>query len=344
MMKPLALDAILASLQRGQYAPCYFLQGEGSFAIDELVQHICRSVLPPAAWKLNLSVYYGKDVTLRLLLGHVRCLPILGARRVILVKEAQAMADLHHADGEQQLVHYLQHPNPQGVLVFIYRKRLVRASLRKAFSQPPHVLFTASKVHERALPAWIRRRASQAGCAIDAQALLLLQYLIGPDLHRLAKALDQLALRVTEGGEITEALVVQHVDLQRHFTTFELQRAIGARDVDKALRLALHFSRNVQQYPVIPLVGLLTHFFCKLLQLHCLSPATDQQQAEVLGVPRYFIGDYQRAMRQHTRDAVVRHLHVLHRADLQLKGIYTPTLKEGVVLKALVAQLLAGAL
>jgi DNA polymerase-3 subunit delta len=85
---------ILATLQKQQHAPVYFLQGEESYYIDLIADYIEEHALPEADRSFNQVVLYGKDVNMATILTHARRYPMMAEKQVVIVKEAQDIQDL----------------------------------------------------------------------------------------------------------------------------------------------------------------------------------------------------------------------------------------------------------
>lgn len=337
---------ILEAMKKGQYAAVYFLEGPETHAIDTLIQYIEKNALAPANKALNSRTYYGREEKLQDVLSRARCVPMLGSRQVVLVKEAQEMTDLQSSAGQEKLLQYLNQANPKTILAFAYKhKTLRKQTLLQAFAKnAQQVLLTTKKIYDSQVPQWVERYVAEKGYRIAPKAILMLQGLLGTDLVLIANSLQKIMLNIPKSTCIEEEHIAQHIGMQRILSPFELQHALGVKDKPKAFEILYYFRQNSKQYPIIPLIALLTNFFLKLLQLHTLPSMPAKQLAETLQVHPYFIKEYQKAALQHSPGAITHHLQALHQADLQLKGINAPAPQEQEIIKALVARLLLNAI
>jgi len=101
-------EQVIKSLQKRDYATIYFLQGEEPYYIDLLTNKLEKDVLHENERDFNLTICYGKDCTMSQVLTNARRFPIMAEKQLVLVKEAQAMADLNKIDGRNLLTHYLK--------------------------------------------------------------------------------------------------------------------------------------------------------------------------------------------------------------------------------------------
>ena len=335
-----SFQKIMEHLKKGSYANVYFLQGEEVYYIDAIVASIEKYGLALDQTKLNFRTYYGKEHGLQEVLGRARCVPMFCTRQVIIVKEAQEMRELATVRGQNMLMSYMKRSNSTTLLLFAYKYKAVKSkTFLEAFKTPCHVLLTTPRVYDSHIPAFVQKYVRHKGYKIAPQAVVSLQGLLGNHLQLLVNELEKVMVHVAQGEEITNDLVVQYVGFYRAFNPFELQQSIADKDVDKAFRVVNYLNGNLKKFPIIPIVGLLTTFFLKILKLHYLSSMHARKKATTLQVHPFFIRDYERAVKQQSIEALISHLKALHNADRQLKGIVGYA-KPDEVLKELVARLL----
>ena len=129
-------DAILKQLQQRQFQPVYFLQGEEPYYIDVVADLIEKTALAEHERSFNQVVVYGKDVDVTAILGQAKRFPMMAERSVVIVKEAQTVADLEQERSWPFLEAYLKNPLASTVLVFCYKHKTLdsRKKLGKLLS------------------------------------------------------------------------------------------------------------------------------------------------------------------------------------------------------------------
>ena len=335
-------DALLKQLHQGQFQPVYFLQGEEPYYIDAVADLIEKTALPVPDRSFNQVVLYGKDVDAGAILGQAKQYPMMAERRVVLVKEAQTVADLESEKAWPFLEAYLKHPLASTVLVLCYKHKTLdsRKKLGKLLAgkdAPGTVLMTSKKLYDSAVLPWLTAHVRGRGLQISGQATALLAECIGADLARLANEVDKLALNLKPGQAIDETLVQQLVGISKDYNIFELQKALVQRDVLKANRILTHFAANPKANPLIPNLTLLFNFFTRLLVLHQAGPNPGDGVYKSLGIMNSFAQkDYQQALRAYPAGRVVDLIHLIRRADAQSKGIGSGSMDEGEILRELV--------
>ena len=164
---------------------------------------------------------------------------MMAKRRLVVGK---AIDDVKAADLEP-LVAYVEDPNPSTCLLLIADKVDVRL---KAFSalRKRGYLHVFAPLRDNALAGWLRTEAKSRGIDIKPDAANALAMLAGPDLGRLAQALEQLAIYVGRERAVTVDDVEDLVAETREHAIFELTKAIGMGDVPRALALCANMLRN----------------------------------------------------------------------------------------------------
>ncbi len=340
-MPILAPQQVLNLLQQHQYAPLYFLQGEEPYYIDLITTHLEQHVLSEAEKTFNLTVLYGRDHTMGDVMRQAQQYPIMGERQVVIVKEAQDLADINRESGQTALINYITRPNPTTLLVFAHKHKTLAANTKLSKILAEHaILVNAKTLYENQIPTWVRGYVTEQKVVITDEAILLLQELVGSDLGRLGKEIDKVILNLHPGDTITDEDIQEYVGMSKQFNAFELQNAIATQDVFKANQLVFQLAGHTRSQIAIPVVSLLFTFFSKILLLHQATDKSSQALAQVLQVNSYFVPQYVAAAKLYSVSQVIQNINHLQTADMQLKGVGYPFVGEGEILQELVYKLL----
>ena len=128
--------------------------------------------------------------------------------------------------------------------------------------------------------------------------------------------------------------------ISKDYNAFELQRALGVRDIIKANQIVNYFSANTKTNPIIPVIALLFNFFSKLLIIHNAVDKDRRKLAQLTGVNPYFINEYIHASHNYPLGKVIQNIHYIREADLRSKGVGVGSIRDGEILKELVYKLL----
>jgi DNA polymerase III subunit delta len=306
---------IINDIKKGTLAPIYFLMGEEPYYIDGISNYIEKTVLTEEEKGFNQMVLYGRDVTIDEIVSNAKRYPMMAEKQVVIVKEAQ---DLSRTI--ENLVPYAESPQPTTVLVFCYKyKKLdARKKLSKVLKKNG-VIFESKKMYDDKVPNWIMQFLSGKGYSITPKAAQMLTEFLGNDLSKIHNELEKLQLVIKPEQQITPQLVEQNIGISKDFNNFELQNAIGAKDIKKAFAIVQYFAQNPKNHPLIMTVALLYSFFSKLLKYHAIT--NKAEAPKMLGVNPYFIKDYQTAARNYSMKEVSGIIASIRNIDLKSKGV-----------------------
>ena len=324
---------IVNSIKQGDIKSVYFLMGEEAYYIDAISDFIEASVLTEEEKGFNQMVLYGRDVSIEDIVSHAKRYPMMAEKQVIIVKEAQ---DLSRTI--ENLVGYVENPQPTTVLVFCYKYKSLdkRKKLSKTIAKHG-VIFESTKLYENQVPDWIRRVLAGRGYTITPKAAQMLVEFLGNDLGKVNNELEKLQLIIKPGEQITPQLIEENIGISKDFNNFELQNAIGEKDIKKAFAIVQYFAHNPKNHPLVMTIALLYSFFSKLLKYHALTNKGDA--VRVLGVSPYFIKDYQLAARNYPMKKVSAIISSIRDIDMKSKGVGAANVSQGDLLKELLVKI-----
>jgi|TARA_B110000211_G_scaffold5391_1_gene5905 DNA polymerase-3 subunit delta len=326
-------NQIVKDIKKGDIKSVYFLMGEEAYYIDAISNFIESTILSEEEKGFNQMVLYGRDVSIDDIVSHAKRYPMMAERQVIIVKEAQDLS--RTIEG---LVAYVENPQPTTVLVFCYKYKTLdkRKKLSKTIAKNA-VLFESKKLYENQVPDWIRRVLSGRGHTITPKAAQMLVEFLGNDLAKINNELQKLQLIMQPGEQITPQLIEENIGISKDFNNFELQKAIGEKNVKRAFAIMQYFHQNPKKNPLVMTVALLYGFFAKLLKYHSLSNKGDA--AKVLKVSPYFVKDYQVAARNYPMKKVSAIISSIRDIDMKSKGVGASNLSQADLLKELLIKI-----
>ena len=308
-------DQILSEIHKKNFAPVYFLTGEEPYFIDMISDTIENGALDEADRAFNQIVVYGRDVDVETIANHARSFPMMGERMVLIVKEAQDVKDLENFEA------YLDTSPDTTLLVFVYKYK--KFDKRKALAKKidkKGVWFESKKLYDSNIPGWIQNYLKADGYSITPKATQMLADFLGTDLHKIANELKKLTIALPKNKSIDDADVERNIGISKDFNVFELQNAIGSRDVLKANRIVNYFGDNGKDNPLLVTAITLYGYFAKLIKVHCTQDKSQGNLASVLGVNPFFVKDYLTAARNYPPQVCIRNISILREFDLKSKG------------------------
>ncbi len=329
---------ILKDLKKGQYHPLYFLHGEESYFIDILSDFIENQVLNESEKAFNQTIFYGKDVNHLAIVDTARRFPMMAPYQVVILKEAQDMKSL------KELKTYIEKPSEKTILVICHKHK--KFNLNSAFGKllkKNALVFESKKLYDNQVPDWIQQYLSNKSLKIDPQASVLLGEYLGTNLSKVANELDKLAINLPKGTQITKQHIEENIGISKDYNVFELQKALGQKNVLKVNRIANYFASNPRKNPLPMVTASLYNYFSKMYMLKALKNAPEQEVMKALNLrSAFFLKEYRMAVRNYHLIEIEKTLDLLKEFDLKSKGVgYVSTgKKEGQLLKELVWKIL----
>jgi len=309
-------ENIISDLRNKIYHPVYFLTGDEPYYIDQITDYIAANLLSEAEKAFNQTIIYGKDAGAGAVMNYAKRFPMMANHQVVIVKEAQDLSQF------EDLIHYIEHPLKSTILVLNYkykspdkRKKVFKALQEKA------VYFESKKLYDDKIPAWINSYVSSRKYSIQPKAAALVSEFLGSDLSKIVNELDKLIISLGEDEKnITPSHVERIIGISKEFNHFELQKALGRKDILTANRIINYFGQNQKSNHISQTISSLYFFFSKLLIYYYTEDKSKQNIAAVLKINPFFVADYMEAARNYPAKKLVEIISLLREYDLKSKG------------------------
>ena len=339
-------EQIEGDIAARRFAPVYLLMGEESHFIDRIADRIASSVLSEAERAFNQIVVYGKDSEAGQVINLCRQMPMMGSYQVVILREAQQLRGL------EKLSLYTQKPSPTTILVVCHKER--NADKRSAFYKgcAAHgAVLESVRPRDYEIGPWLQQTVRERGFAIDPKALSMIVDHLGPDLGRIARELDKLAVSLPEGTRrITDTDIETYVGISKEYNNFELCKAVLARDAARALRIADHFARNPKENPLLVTVATLFSQFRQLFTMNYLRWQSRRQgtplpsDGELMKLLRvnnpYAVAEIKQSAAAWDNRRVFAILGLLREYDAKSKGLNAGGMSDGELLRELLLKIL----
>ena len=329
-------EGIISDLKNRIFKPVYFLAGEESYYIDLITEYIQEKVLPESEKAFNQIILYGDDTNIASIIDTARRFPMMSSHQVLIVKEAQSIKKL------DDLIIYLEKPLLSTILVFNYKYKTLDKRTRLFKTLESHgIYFESGRIRDYLIPAWIERYLMLKGIKTDPSASAMLTEFLGTDLHKIVNELDKLIITLPDGKPfITTALIEKNIGISKDYNNFELQKAIGEKNILKANMIVHYFANNPKDNPITLSIASLFGFFSKLLTFHYLTDKSKNNVAAVLKVNPFFVKEYENSATKYNVSKTMEIISLLRIYDLKSKGFGDPGTNPGDLLKELTYRVL----
>ncbi|MFY7963449.1 MAG: DNA polymerase III subunit delta [Chitinophagaceae bacterium] len=334
----MSAEKILTDLKKKNFKPIYWLEGEEPFFIDEIINYAEHNILSESEASFNLSVFYGKDADWAAIVNACRRYPMFSERQVVLLKEAQHMRDTDL----EKLEAYIENPLASTIFFVSYKDKKLDA--RKKFTKTVKAkceLLSTKKMYDSQLPEWVNGMVIQHGLTINHKAVAMLVDNIGNDLSRIKNEVEKLSVNLGNRKTITEDDIENFIGVSKEYNVFELQNAIAAKNIAKAIKIIQYFEKNPKAVPIQLVLPALYGFFSKTYTVFSVNSNDDRTVAAALGINPFVIKDYMAAAKNYQFNGIEKALLLLHQYNLRSVGIKDSNTPDAELLKELLMKIVA---
>ena len=336
------------------YHPVYLLQGDEAFYIDKISDLLEDTVLNDMEKEFNQSIVYGRDLEAPEMVSIVKRYPMMSNYQVVLIKEAQdfkALMGKKSEDGDIEkedepseknpLINYLNNPLKSTVLILCVKYKTLdkRGKIYKAIEKNG-IVYESKKIYENKVPEWIEKYLAEKNFKIAPVAAKLMADHLGTDLSKVVNECDKLLINQKPGTTIDVSIIETNIGISKDFNIFELQSALGQRNIIKATRIVNYFRANPKSNPFVLTIFNFYSYFSKIIMYHSLADKSKNNVVAALKVNPFFIGDYETAAKNYPLPKVIQIISTPREYDLKSKGVNNNQTPEGDLLRELVYKIL----
>jgi DNA polymerase III subunit delta len=310
-------DDFIEATKGKKYAPIYLFIGEEDFFSEECVDLVIQDLLTADTKAFNLDVVYGSKADASQVIAHATSFPMMSDRRVVVIKEFDKLLS---DDSVKELVSaYVARPLESTCLVLLAEKPDFRT---KPFSdlKKKGAVFSFNPLYDSQVPSWIAARCKNMGKEVDVEACRLMQAYIGNSLRAIQNELDKVFMYLGERTRVTPEDIADVVGVSRGFTIFDLQNAIGKKNIGEAIRIVKRMIETGEK-PQLTIM-MLTRYFNLIWKVQDMLKhgATEPGVISATKISPYYFKDYSEAARRYSSSQIENSFGVLLEADLQLKS------------------------
>lgn len=273
-------DALVKLIASNTFFPIYLFFGAEKKLINDALALLKKNALNPDSGNFNYEHVVDGEFTWDELLDKAETLPLMSARRIIVVEGAaflQAPKKSNRGNtgnketsrkGEAELLRYLENPCPTTCLVIISHSKI--DTRKKVFKEIVRqgVVVRLDPLSGRALNNWIRDEFQKRGKTIEPAVLTHLQSTVKNDLFLLINEIEKTSLYVGNNVVVDEKTAQKVVANTIQAGVFRLTDAVGMKKTAESLRE----TRNMLEQGEHPLfiVYMLARQFRLILQAKVL--------------------------------------------------------------------------
>ncbi len=338
------LESVTPLIKSRTFPPILLMFGEEDFLLEEAYTTLVAAAVEQNGMEqFNVDNFDGGDITPEALVEVASAFPMMAERRVVAVRHFEKMNVGRGKDAEKKspLAAYFRNPSPSTVLILVAEaddlnglksalsnpKQQEKAKKKLAAVKFPYNLLLQhgewiefAKLRESALPSWAANRFKALGREIAPDACELLVAQAGESLRDLHNEIQKIITFAPNKDRLTREDIAEVIGVSKNYNIFELQRAIGERQLSKALEITQRMLVVSRQELMI--ITMLTRYFMILWKLTEITQQTQSpfEMGKAVGVDQYFITEYLAALRKYSRTAIERAFYALCDADIAIKS------------------------
>ena len=344
------IESVEKLIKSGKFPPVILLFGEEELLIEEAYNKLISSLCKTPESRYDFEIFDGDGSDIMRIIDSCSSFPFIAERRVVAVKNFDKIIEkkLPKKEAEKSpLARYLNEPLSQTILILLSGDNSLNgtAAAMKKFKDkesadkkinsikfPYNIILKKygwiefPRTYESQYPKWVTSRFKSHGKVIAADACELLVAHTNPSLRDLNNEIEKLLLFVQDRNKITKSDVAFISGSSKVYNIFELQKAMGARNLKDSL-LILENMLSADSQEILILTMLLRYFVViwKLIEEAPLA-SNNYQLAAKVGVNSFFINDYLSAIRNYSPSEIDRAFILLAETEEKLKSTQTDTL------------------
>ncbi len=303
--------------------PSVFLfVGSDSYSKGKALDELRSSLLDSSSNQLDYKVFYGNDADIREVLDCAKTVPLLAAKKIIVIKDAEKLSK----EDKQRLIDCMK--KGPGSTCFV-----LQCSDDSFLEEDGDLTGSASVrrfdgLTDHEVDLWMKRILDSNGKKLmTPDAMEALKELQGQDLLSLNQELEKLVTFVGERDEINSSDVEEVAGKTLAATAFDLTAAIEGNRMDDAMRIIAELTLSGKKHYEI--IGLLCWQLRRMMKARILRDKgePDSRIASALKVNRRYANGFFDQLNALDINKIRARMRILLEADLHLKRTkYEPAL------------------
>ncbi len=337
-------DYIKQVIKSGKFPQVLTLFGEEEFLIEEDYNALIQSILKDPSYSYDFEVIDGEQATPDRIAQSCTTFPFVAPVRVVVVNHFEKVFSGNTSKkglDKTPFGKYLESPQPSTFLllkVFDDSLKGMMAAKKSMATDPKSAKKIKSakfpfniliekfdcleypKIYESAIPRWITERVKSIGKDIGADAVEFLAAHVHPNIRMINNDIEKLAVHIGEAKNISLDDVKFIVGASREYNVFELQNAIGQRNLGKATEILIKMLSADRQEMLI--MAVLNKYFITLFKLIEVAQEVKDKYAVAaqIGVSPFFVQDYLGAIKKYSPVEIEQAFVVMAETDEKLKS------------------------
>ena len=315
---------IIKNIDNNIISPVYLLYGEEEYFIDLICEKLVDKTIDKSEKKFDLNIFYGKDSTIEMIIESLKKYPMISDKNVVVLKEAQILKSKL-----QKLNQFIKRNLINTILIICYKeKKFDKRTEFYKLVEKAGIIFESKKLYENQIVDWIKNRVYELGLKIDYDSIKILYSFLGDNLNKIDNELKKLVITIKPNDLITRNIINEKIGFNKDYNFFELQKALGNRDLKTSLKIIDFLKDNLNKNPLVVILPTIFNYFQKILMIKFLGNNNLEKE---LNISSYFLNDYIQSSKNFTLQQSLKIINYLKEADFKNKGIDSKMSQEDIL-------------
>ena len=317
-------NALFDALKAGDIGSLYLFEGTEEYIKAQALARLCSLVLPAGMEAMNQTelINPGADE----LVAAAETLPFLSERRVVIVRDCDALTTAKKADDTkaETIAAYLGKLSPATCLIFTVRgKADARKRLYLALKKQARMV-DFSPMGDAEAANWAMRTMKAQGKRMDAAVAQKLIFTVGNDAALLRQEMDKLAAYLGDRETVTDADIDAVCVKTLECSVFQMVEAqVNGRYGEAFALLSGILTGGEDRFMVL---SMLLRQYRILYHMRCLMEerAPQAQLPSLLGIPPFTVARTQSQARRYPKERLKAAYDYLFELEFLLKSGRSP--------------------
>ena len=316
------------------YSELYLFYGNDDHLKSESIDLLYQKYMKKSAEDFDYHVLYGDEVNSSQIMDYLQQPPILNKKKLVVVKNFDKLS----RSDKNKLSDYADDPIKSSILL-LKAEKLDNTKALKNIKKKSIAVQCRKPYSSKDISMWLFNKLRELNLRIDRQAAQIFADSVDLDFSIAESELEKLITYIGKRKNITKEDVLECTGKSRTNNIFELQNAIGARNIKKTFRIAANMLENNEN--AIFIVVMLTRFFTQLWTIKALRKKNHSfkeiEKQYLKNIFWMFRSDYIDFSKNYTLTQIRKIFEYLLTTDTKLKST---DIKEEVLIEILIYKIL----
>ncbi len=252
-------------IKEKKFSSVYILVGEENFLADEFINIISQNTIEENS--LNFEIFSNDEIEFETIFLNANQISLSSglffneSRKVIVIRNFEIG---RKKKNEETFFNYIENPSPNTILVLHFPKLDTKTEIAKKISEQCKMI-SCKKLSEEYLIDWIEKAFRKKNKTISKNLCYQILTYIGNSLNDINNAVLKIILYVNHKHVIEESDIVAQLKDIREKKIFELENAIGNKDIKTSIFYLYQLMDAGES--CVKIVAFLSNYFLRGLNL-----------------------------------------------------------------------------